>query len=109
MNELFEISIIGIALSLLIVPLAFIFVVFFPAKIKVKRIVQIVATVILVFATSGFSIIWIISYWWGAFDGQDALLRFVYFLPLYVIGLWIINLIIFSKDMFTRKNPEVLS
>ena len=103
MNELFEISIIGIALSLLIVPLAFIFVVFFPAAIKIKRIVQIVATVILVFATVGFSLIWIVSYWLGAFDGQDALLRIVYYLPLYVIGLWIINLIIFSKDMFTRN------
>ena len=104
--NLFEISIIGIALSLLIVPLAFVFVIFFPAKIKVKRIVQIVTTVILLFATSVFSIIWIISYWLGAFDGQDTLLRFVFFLPLYVIGSWIINLIIFSKDVQTHVEEK---
>jgi hypothetical protein len=31
----------------------------------------------------------------------------VYYSPWYVIGLWIVNLIVFLRDMFTRKNREV--
>ena len=107
------------ALFLLLVPLAFAYVSFFSGSCKRKRIVQIVSTVFLVLATTGVGFIWIMMAVVGGFQqlsydmkrGQAELdfPMVVYYSPWYVIGLWIINLIIFSKDMFTRKNPEVLS
>ena len=105
------------ALFLLLVPLAFIFYYFFSASIKTKRIVQIVATVMLALATVGVGLIWILMLFVGGFQslGYDmkrgqAELDFpmvVYYSPWYVIGLWIVNLIVFFRDMFTRKNREV--
>ena len=105
------------ALFLLLIPLAFIFVAFFPASIKTKRIVQIVATVMLALATVGVGLIWILMLFVGGFQSLEydtkrgqAELDFpmvVYYSPWYVIGLWIVNLIVFLRDMFTRKNREV--
>ena len=101
------------ALFLLLIPLAFIFV-GFSASIKTKRIVQIVATVMLALATVGVGLIWFMLLVVGAFQqlGADmkrgqAELDFpmvVYYSPWYVIGLWIVNLIVFLRDIFTRKN-----
>ena len=104
------------ALFLLLIPLAFIFV-GFSASIKTKRIVQIVATVMLALATVGVGLIWILMLFVGGFQSLEydmkrgqAELDFpmvVYYSPWYVIGLWIVNLIVFFRDMFTRKNREV--
>ena len=104
------------ALFLLLAPLAFIFV-GFSASIKTKRIVQIVATVMLALATVGVGLIWILMLFVGGFQSLEydmkrgqAELDFpmvVYYSPWYVIGLWIVNLIVFLRDMFTRKNREV--
>ena len=104
------------ALFLLLIPLAFIFV-GFSASIKTKRIVQIVATVMLALATVGVGLIWILMLFVGGFQSLEydmkrgqAELDFpmvVYYSPWYVIGLWIVNLIVFLRDMFTRKNREV--
>ena len=105
------------ALFLLLIPLAFIFVAFFSASIKTKRIVQIVATVMLALATVGVGLIWIMLAVVGAFQqlsydmkhgqAEFGLPMVVYYSPWYVIGLWIVNLIVFLRDMFTRKNREV--
>ena len=105
------------ALFLLLVPLAFIFYCFFSASIKTKRIVQIVVTVMLALATVGVGLIWIMLAVVGAFQqlsydmkhGQAEfdLPMVVYYSPWYIITLWIVNLIVFFRDMFTRKNREV--
>ena len=105
------------ALFLLLIPLAFIFVAFFSASIKTKRIVQIVATVMLTLATAGVGLIWFMFLVVGAFQqlsydmkrGQAEfdLPMVVYYSPWYIITLWIVNLIVFFRDMFTRKNREV--
>jgi hypothetical protein len=105
------------ALFLLLIPLVFIFVAFFSASIKTKRIVLIVATVMLALASVGVGLIWFMFLVVGAFQqlsydmkrGQAEfdLPMFVYYTPWYVIGLWIVNLIVFLRDMFTRKNREV--
>ena len=105
------------ALFLLLIPLAFIFVAFFSASIKTKRIVQIVATLMLALATVGVGLIWIMFAVVGAgvqleHDMRHGKAEFglpmvVYYSPWYVIGLWIVNLIVFLRDMFTRKNREV--
>ena len=104
------------ALFLLLIPLAFIFV-GFSASIKTKRIVQIVATVMLALATVGVGLIWIMLAVVGAFQqlsydmkhGQAEfdLPMVVYYSPWYIIALWIVNLIVFFRDMFTRKNRKV--
>ena len=105
------------ALFLLLVPLAFIFYCFFSASIKTKRIVQIVATVMLALATVGVGLIWIMLAVVGAFQQLSYDMRHgqaefdlpmvVYYSPWYIIALWIVNLIVFFRDMFTRKNREV--
>ena len=105
------------ALFLLLVPLAFIFYCFFSASIKTKRIVQIVATVMLALATVGVGLIWFMLLVVGAFQqlsydmkhGQAEfdLPMVVYYSPWYIIALWIVNLIVFFRDMFTRKNRKV--
>ena len=105
------------ALFLLLIPLAFIFVAFFSASIKTKRIVQIVATLMLALATVGVGLIWIMFAVVGAgvqleYDMRHGKAEFgfpmvVYYSPWYVIGLWVVNLIVFLRDMFTRKNRQV--
>ena len=108
------------ALFLLLIPLAFIFVAFFPASIKTKRIVQIVATLMLALATVGVGLIWIMFAVVGAgvqleHDMRHGKAEFglpmvVYYSPLYVIGLWIVNLIVFLREVICsleRKNREV--
>ena len=104
------------ALFLLLIPLAFIFV-GFSATIKKKRTVQIVATVMLALATVGVGLIWFMLLVVGAFQqlsydmkhGQAEfdLPMVVYYSPWYIIALWIVNLIVFFRDMFTRKNQKV--
>ena len=104
------------ALFLLLIPLAFIFVAFFSASIKTKRIVQIVATVMLALATVGVSLIWIMLAVVGAFQqllsdmrhGQAEfdLPMVVYYSPWYIISLWIVNIGVFLIDMF-GKNDRV--
>jgi hypothetical protein len=84
---------------------------------KTKRTGQIVATVILALATVGVGLIWIMFAVVGAgvqleHDMRHGKAEFglpmvVYYSPLYVIGLWIVNLIVFLRDMFTRKNREI--
>ena len=105
------------ALFLLLIPLAFYFCSFFSASIKTKRTVQIVATVMLALATVGVGLIWFMLLVVGAFQqlsydmkhGQAEfdLPMVVYYSPWYIIALWIVNLIVFFRDMFTRKNREV--
>ena len=105
------------ALFLLLAPLAFAFSARSTATIKKKRTVQIVATVMLALATVGVGLIWIMMLFVGGFQSLEydmkrgqAELDFpmvVYYSPWYVIGLWIVNLIVFLRDMFTRKNREV--
>ena len=105
------------ALLLLIIPIAFGFSALSAATIKTKRIVQIVATVMLALATVGVGLIWIMLAVVGAFQqlsydmkhGQAEfdLPMVVYYSPWYIIALWIVNLIVFFRDMFTRKNREV--
>ena len=104
------------ALFLLLIPLAFIFV-GFSASIKTKRIVQIVATVMLALATVGVGLIWFMLLVVGAFQQLGADMKrgqaefdlpmVVYYSPWYIIALWVVNLIVFFRDMFTRKNREV--
>ena len=116
-NYLPAIIIIISALFLLIIPIAFGFSALSAATIKTKRIVQIVATVMLALATVGVGLIWIMLAVVGAFQqlsydmkhGQAEfdLPMVVYYSPWYIIALWIVNLIVFFRDMFTRKNREV--
>jgi len=105
------------ALFLLIIPIAFGFSALSAATIKTKRIVQIVATLMLALATVGVGLIWIMFAVVGAgvqleYDMRHGKAEFglpmvVYYSPWYVIGLWIVNLIVFLRDMFTRKNRQV--
>jgi hypothetical protein len=78
---------------------------------KTKRTGQIVATVILALATIGLGFLWMVYAIVGVFHAghhEDfGLPMVVYYSPRYVIGLWIVNLIVFLIDMFTRKNREV--
>ena len=75
---------------------------------KTKRTGQIVATVILALATIGLGFLWMVYAIVGVFHAghhEDfGLPMVVYYSPWYVIGLWIVNLIVFLRDMFTRKN-----
>jgi len=79
--------------------------------LKRKRTVQIVATVILVLATIGVGFLWMMFAIVGTF--QPGYLKdfdlgmIVYYSPWYITGFWIVNLIVFLRDMFTRKNREV--
>ena len=116
MTYLPAIIIIISALFLLIIPIAFGFSVFSSATIKTKRIVQIVATVMLALATVGVSLIWIMLAVVGAFQqllsdmrhGQAEfdLPMVVYYSPWYIIALWIVNIGVFLIDMF-GKNDRV--
>ena len=76
-----------------------------------KRTRQIVATVILVLATVGVGFLWVMLAVVGAFQAghheNSAFPMVVYYSPCYVIGLWIVNLIVFLRDMFAKKKREV--
>ena len=105
------------AFFLLIIPIAFGFSALSAATIKTKRNVQIVATVMLALATVGVGLIWIMLAVVGAFQQLSYDMRHgqaefdlpmvVYYSPWYIIALWIVNLTVFFRDMFTRKNREV--
>ena len=117
MTYLPAIIIIISALFLLIIPIAFGFSALSAATIKTKRIVQIVATLMLALATVGVGLIWIMLAVVGAFQQLSYDMRHgqaefdlpmvVYYSPWYIIALWIVNLIVFFRDMFTRKNRKV--
>ena len=99
------------ALFLLIIPIAFGLSALSAATIKTKRIVQIVATVMLALSTVGVGFLWVMLAVVGAFQAghheNSAFPMVVYYSPCYVIGLWIVNLIVFLRDMFAKKNREV--
>ena len=79
--------------------------------LKTKRTVPIFATVILVLATIGFGFLWLFFAMIGTFQpgylNDNDLVMIIYYSPWFIAGLWIVNLIIFLRDMFTRKNREV--
>ena len=79
--------------------------------LKTKRTVPIFATVILVLATIGFGFLWMFFAMIGAFHPgslkDNDLVMIIYYLPWYIAGLWIVNLIVILRNMFTRKNREV--
>ena len=108
-NYLPAIIIIISALFLLIIPIAFGFSALSAATIKTKRIVQIVATVMLALATVGVGLIWIMFAVVGGYQAgyRNGFTMGVYYSPWYITGLWIVNLIVFLRGMFTRKNREV--
>ena len=76
-----------------------------------KRTRQIVATVILVLATVGVGFLWMFFAIIGAFQSgylkDNDLVMIIYYSPWYIAGLWIVNLIVILRNMFTRKNREV--
>ena len=78
---------------------------------KTKRTGQIVATVILALATIGLGFLWMVYEIVGVFHAghhEDfGLPMVVYYSPWFITSLWIVNLIVFLRDMFTRKNREV--
>ena len=78
---------------------------------KTKRTGQIVATVILALATIGLGFLWMVYAIVGVFHAghhEDfGLPMVVYYSPWFITSLWIVNLIVFLRDMFTRKNREV--
>ena len=104
------------ALFLLIIPIAFGFSALSAATIKTKRIVQIVATVMLALATVGVGLIWFMLLVVGAFQQLGADMKrgqaefdlpmVVYYSPWYIIALWIVNIGVFLIDMF-GKNDRV--
>ena len=106
-----------IILFLLIITLAFVFCAFFATTIKTKGIVQIVATVMLALATVGVGFLWLMIAVVGAGlqfesdmrngNAEFGLVMVVYYSPIYIAGLWIVNLIVFLRDIFIRKNREV--
>ena len=79
--------------------------------LKTKRTVQIVATVMLALSTVGVGFLWMMFAIVGAFQSgylkDNDLGMIVYYSPWFIAGLWIVNLIVFLRDMFTRKNREV--
>ena len=79
--------------------------------LKTKRTVRIVATVMLALATVGVGLIWIFFAVLGTFQSgylkDNDLAMIVYYSPWYITGFWIVNLIVFLRNMFTRKNREV--
>ena len=121
MTYLPAIIIIISALFLLIIPIAFGFSVLSAATIKTKRIVQIIATGMLAAATLVVGYIWLMFDVVGAgwsnvgvqleFDlkhgqGEAGLDMVVVNSRWYVIGLWIFNLFIFYKDVFSENILE---
>ena len=110
-----------IILFFLIITLAFVFSGFSGASIITKRIVQIIATGMLAAATLVVGYIWLMFDVVGAgwsnvgvqleFDlkhgqGEAGLDMVVVNSRWYVIGLWIFNLFIFYKDVFSENILE---
>ena len=108
MTYLPAIIIIISALFLLIIPIAFGFSSLSAATIKTKRIVQIVATVMLALATVGVGLIWIMFAVVGGYQSgyRNGFTMIVYYSPWYITGLWIVNIGVFLIDMF-GKNDRV--
>ena len=96
------------ALFLLIIPIAFGFSALSAATIKTKRIVQIVATLMLALATVGVGLIWIMFAVVGGYQSgyRNGFTMIVYYSPWYITGLWIVNIGVFLIDMF-GKNDRV--
>ena len=94
------------ALFLLIIPIAFGFSALTAATIKRKRIVQIVATVMLALATVGVSLIWIMFAVVGGYQSgyRNGFTMIVYYSPWYITGLWIVNIGVFLIDMFGEND-----
>jgi hypothetical protein len=108
MTYLPAIIIIISALFLLIIPIAFGFSSLSAATIKTKRIVQIVATVMLALATVGVGLTWIMFAVVGGYQSgyRNGFTMIVYYSPWYITGLWIVNIGVFLIDMF-GKNDRV--
>ena len=108
MTYLPAIIIIISALFLLIIPIVFGFSLLSAATIKTKRIVQIVATVMLALATVGVGLIWIMFAVVGGYQSgyRNGFTMIVYYSPWYITGLWIVNIGVFLIDMF-GKNDRV--
>jgi len=72
------------------------------APLTAMRTGQIVATVILALATIGFGFLWMMLAVVGAFQAghheNSAFPMVVYYSPLFITGLWIVNLIVFLRD-----------
>ena len=94
------------ALFLLIIPIAFGFSALSAATIKTKRIVQIVATVMLALATVGVGLIWIMFAVVGGYQSgyRNGFTMIVYYSPWYITGLWIVNIGVFLIDMFSKND-----
>ena len=83
--------------------------------LKTKRTGRIVATVILALATIGFGFLWMMLAVVGAFQAghheNSAFPMVVYYSPLFITGLWIVNLIVFLRDtdisMFKRDAKRI--
>jgi len=106
MTYLPAIIIIISALFLLIIPIAFGFSSLSAATIKTKRIVQIVATVMLALATVGVGLIWIMFAVVGGYQSgyRNGFSIIVYYSPWYITGLWIVNIGVFLIDMFSKSD-----
>ena len=106
MTYLPAIIIIISALFLLIIPIAFGFSSLSAATIKTKRIVQIVATVMLALATVGVGLIWIMFAVVGGYQSgyRNGFTMIVYYSPWYITGLWIVNIGVFLIDMFSKND-----
>ena len=106
MTYLPAIIIIISALFLLIIPIAFGFSSLSAATIKTKRIVQIVATVMLALATVGVGLIWIMFAVVGGYQSgyRNGFTMIVYYSPWYITGLWIVNIGVFLIDMFAKND-----
>ena len=78
---------------------------------KTKRTGQIVATVILALATIGLGFLWMMLAVVGAFQAghheNSAFPMVVYYSPLFITGLWFVNLIVFLRDPANPINDAV--
>ena len=108
MTYLPAIIIIISALFLLIIPIAFGFSSLSAATIKTKRIVQIVATVMLALATVGVGLIWIMFAVVGGYQSgyRNGFTMIVYYSPWYITGLWIVNIGVFLIDMSGKSDRD---
>ena len=106
-----------IILFLLIITLAFVFCEFFDSTIKTKGIVKTVANVMLALSTVVVGFLWLVIAVVGAGqqfesdmrngNAEFGLVMVVYYSPIYIAGLWIVNLIVLLRDIMTRKNRKV--
>ena len=85
------------------------------APLTAMRNGQIVATVILALATIGFGFFWMMLAVVGAFQAghheTSAFPMVVYYSPLFITGLWIVNLIVYLRNtdisMFKRDAKRI--